>query len=94
VNRPEITEPPAEHCVAPDCDQQAVMEFTVAEAGRFAARDWQPGDTIGLCVPHGMDVYGTIGAWRPDQVADWLRPEAGGERPNTWKPPRGLYWRA
>jgi hypothetical protein len=91
---PTPTEPPAEQCVAPACDRHAVMEFTVAEPGRFAARDWTPGQTIGLCVPHGMDVYATIGADRPEQVAEWLRPEAGGDRPNTWRAPRGLYWHA
>jgi hypothetical protein len=94
MSTPEITEPPSDHCVAPGCDQAAVMEFGVEEAGRFAARDWRPGETIGLCVPHAMDVYHTVGLADPADVAEWLRPEAGGERPNTWHAPRGLYWRA
>lgn len=87
------TEPPAEHCIAPDCTQRAVMEFTVAEQGRLAGQDWQPGDTIGLCAPHGMDIYAAIGATQPKEVAEWLRPESA-DPPNTWKPPRDLHWRA
>jgi hypothetical protein len=53
---------------------------------RFAGRDWQPGDQIHLCPPHGVDVYRTVGATDPSQVAEWLRPDAA-DPPNTWRPP-------
>jgi hypothetical protein len=68
------------------------MKFVVADdppppkgqTWRFAGRGWQPGEDIWLCMAHAHDVYMTIGATSPDQVAEWLRPDAA-DPPNTWR---------
>jgi hypothetical protein len=87
---------PRPGCVAPGCVDPGPVVFTVAtdplrpppEGGwRFAGRAWQPGDEIRLCRRHAGDVYHTQGAWYPEEVADWLRPDAA-DPPNTWLGPR------
>lgn len=68
--------PPPKACVVPDCTREAREVFTAAERGRLAGREWQPGDQIDLCPPHGYDVHNAQYVYGVDQLAEWLRPDA------------------
>jgi hypothetical protein len=63
-------------CVVPGCAEKAPVVFTAAESGRLAGRDWQSGDEICLCPPHGNDVYRAQYTVGVHQLAEWLRPDA------------------
>lgn len=74
-------------CVAPGCGAVAALTFIAAQDGRLGGQDWQEGDPIFVCMPHGTDIYKTQGAHDPSMVAEWLRPDAA-DPPNTWHPAR------
>lgn len=69
--------PPApKACVAPGCNEPARLVFVAAEHGRLAGREWNPGDEVDLCPPHGCDIYRAQGVYGVDELAEWLRPDA------------------
>jgi hypothetical protein len=63
-------------CVVPGCEEKAPMVFTAAEHGKLAGKEWRRGQEIRLCRRHADDVYRAQGAYGPDQLAEWLRPDA------------------
>lgn len=60
-------------CVVPGCVGRGCCQVFTAEAGRFAGRDWQPGDEVHLCPQHHSEVLMVEGIYEIDQLPEWMR---------------------